>query len=63
VRVAEIAGATGRAGEAAGYRALLAKLRSAFNDGFVAAVRAAGWHLTTRFAGIGYSPPPSSSPR
>jgi alpha-L-rhamnosidase len=35
--MAEMAEATGRAGEAAGYRALLAKLRSAFIEAFVAA--------------------------
>ena len=33
----EIAEATGRPAEAAGYRALLAKIRSAFTDAFVAA--------------------------
>jgi alpha-L-rhamnosidase len=88
--MAEIADATGRAGEAAGYRALLAKLRSSFMNAFVgtdgqvtsgtqtayvlalhmnlvpddlrvaaadrlvAAIRAADWHLTTGFAGVGY---------
>jgi alpha-L-rhamnosidase len=35
--MAEMAEATGRAGEAAGYRALLARLRSAFIEAFVAA--------------------------
>jgi alpha-L-rhamnosidase len=35
--MAEIADVTGRAGEAAGYRALLAKLRSSFIDAFVGA--------------------------
>jgi hypothetical protein len=95
--MAEIADATGRAGEAAGYRALLAKLRSAFIDAFVAAdgqvasgtqtayvlalhmdlipddlraaaaerlvaaIRAADWHLTTGFAGVGYLLPVLSS--
>ncbi len=95
--MAEIADATGRAGEAAGYRALVAKLRSAFIDAFVAAggqvtsgtqtayvlalhmnlipddlraataehlaaaIRAADWHLTTGFAGVGYLLPVLSS--
>jgi alpha-L-rhamnosidase len=95
--MAEIADATGRAGEAAGYRALFGKLRSAFINAFVgtdgqvtsgtqtayvlalhmnlipddlrsvaadrlvAAVRAAGWHLTTGFAGVGYLLPVLSS--
>jgi alpha-L-rhamnosidase len=35
--MAEIADATGRPGDAAGYRALRAKIRSAFTDAFVAA--------------------------
>jgi alpha-L-rhamnosidase len=95
--MAEIAGATGRAGEAAGYRALAGKLRSSFSSAFVAAdgqvtsgtqtayvlalhmnlvpdelreaaadrlvaaIRAAGWHLTTGFAGVGYLLPVLSS--
>jgi alpha-L-rhamnosidase len=95
--MAEIAEATGHAGEAAGYRALVGKLRSAFMDSFVAAdgqvtsgtqtayvlalhmnlvpddlraaaaerlvaaIEAAGWHLTTGFAGVGYLLPVLSS--
>jgi hypothetical protein len=88
--MAEIADATGRADEAAGYRALWSKIRSAFAEAFVAAdgqialgtqtayvlslhmnlipddlravaadrlaaaIRSAGWHLTTGFVGVGY---------
>jgi alpha-L-rhamnosidase len=95
--MAEIADATGRADEAAGYRALRAKIGSAFADAFVtadgqvasgtqtanvlalhmnlvpddlraataerlvAAIRTAGWHLTTGFAGVGYLLPVLSS--
>ena len=95
--MAEIADATGRPDEAAGYRALRAKIGSAFTDAFVtadgqvasgtqtayvlalhmnlvpddlraaaaehlvAAIRAAGWHLTTGFAGVGYLLPVLSS--
>ena len=95
--MAEIADATGRPGDAAGYRALRSKIRSAFTDAFVAAdgqvtsgtqtayvlglhmnlvpddlraaaagrlvtaIRAAGWHLTTGFAGVGYLLPVLSS--
>ena len=95
--MARIADATGRAGEAAGYRALAGKLRSSFINAFVAAdgqvtsgtqtayvlalhmnllpdelraaaadrlvaaIRAAGWHLTTGFAGVGYLLPVLSS--
>ena len=95
--MAEIADATGRPGDAAGYRALWSKIRSAFADAFVAAdgqvtsgtqtayvlglhmnlvpddlraaaadrlvaaIRAAGWHLTTGFAGVGYLLPVLSS--
>ena len=95
--MAEIADATGRADEAAGYRALRAKIGSAFADAFVAAdgqvasatqtayvlalhmnlvpddlrtaaadhlvaaIQAAGWHLTTGFAGVGYLLPVLSS--
>jgi len=97
VLMAEIADATGRAGEAAGYRALAGKLRSSFINAFVAAdgqvasgtqtayvlalhmnlvpddlrapaadrlvaaIRTAGWHLTTGFAGVGYLLPVLSS--
>jgi alpha-L-rhamnosidase len=95
--MAEIADATGRRDDAAGYRALWSKIRSAFTDAFVAAdgrltsgtqtayvlglhmnlipddlraaaaerlvaaIRAAGWHLTTGFAGVGYLLPVLSS--
>jgi alpha-L-rhamnosidase len=95
--MAEIAGAAGRADDAAGYRALHAKIRLAFTDAFadgdgqvtsgtqtayvlalhmqlipdelraaaaahlVAAIRAAGWHLTTGFVGAGYLLPVLSS--
>jgi alpha-L-rhamnosidase len=95
--MAEIAEATGRPGEAAGYRALNAKIRLAFADAFVAAdgcvvsgtqtayvlglhmglipdelrgtaaarlvaaIEAAGWHLTTGFVGVGYLLPVLSS--
>ena len=95
--MAEIADATGRPGDAAGYRALRSKIRSAFTDAFVAAdgqvtsgtqtayvlglhmnlvpddlrtataehlvaaIRAADWHLTTGFAGVGYLLPVLSS--
>jgi alpha-L-rhamnosidase len=95
--MAEIADATGRPDDAAGYRALWSKIRSAFTDAFVAAdgrltsgtqtayvlglhmnlipddlraaaaerlvaaIRAAGWHLTTGFAGVGYLLPVLSS--
>ena len=88
--MAELADATGRAEEAAGYRELRAKIGSAFADEFVStdgrvasgtqtayvlglhmglipddlvvtaaghlvdAVRAADWHLTTGFVGVGY---------
>jgi alpha-L-rhamnosidase len=88
--MAELADATGRADEAAGYRELRAKIGSAFADEFVTAdgrvvsgtqtayvlglhmglipddlvvtaaghlvdaVRAADWHLTTGFVGVGY---------
>ena len=88
--MAEIADATGRADDAAGYRALWSKIRSAFAEAFVvadgqiasgtqtayvlglhmglvpedlraasadrlvAAIRSAGWHLTTGFVGVGY---------
>jgi len=88
--MAELADATGRADEAAGYRELRAKIGSAFADEFVSAdgrvasgtqtayalglhmelvpfhlraaaaehlvdaVRAADWHLTTGFVGVGY---------
>jgi Bacterial alpha-L-rhamnosidase 6 hairpin glycosidase domain/Bacterial alpha-L-rhamnosidase C-terminal domain len=95
--MAEIAGATGRPDDAAGYRALWSKIRSAFAEAFVAAdgqvasgtqtayvlslhmnlvpddlraaaadrlvtaIRTAGWHLTTGFAGVGYLLPVLSS--
>jgi alpha-L-rhamnosidase len=95
--MAEVADATERPGDAAGYRALWSKIRSAFNDAFVAAdgqvtsgtqtayvlglhmnlvpddlraaaadrlvaaIRAADWHLTTGFAGVGYLLPVLSS--
>ncbi len=95
--MAEIADATGRPGEAAGYRALASKIRSAFTEAFVAgdgrlasgtqtayalglhmhlvpeelrasaachlvaAIRQAGWHLTTGFVGVGYILPVLSS--
>ena len=95
--MAEIADATGRPDDAAGYRALWSKIRSAFADAFVAAdgqvtsgtqtayvlglhmnlvpddlraaaadhlvaaIRAADWHLTTGFAGVGYLLPVLSS--
>jgi alpha-L-rhamnosidase len=95
--MADIAVAAGRPDEAAGYRALHAKIRSAFIDAFVAgdgevasgtqtayvlglhmqlipdelraaaadrlvaAIRAAGWHLTTGFVGVGYLLPVLSS--
>jgi len=95
--MAEIADVTGRPDDAAGYRALRAKIGSAFTDAFVtadgqvasgiqtayvlalhmnlisddlraataerlvAAIRAAGWHLTTGFAGVGYLLPVLSS--
>jgi alpha-L-rhamnosidase len=95
--MAEIADATGRPGDATGYRALWSKIRSAFAEAFVAAdgqitsgtqtayvlglhmnlvpndlrsaaadrlvaaVRNAGWHLTTGFAGVGYLLPVLSS--
>ncbi len=95
--MAEIADVTGRPAEAAGYRALWSKIRSAFADTFVAAdgqvasgtqtayvlglhmnlvpddlraaaadrlvaaIRTAGWHLTTGFAGVGYLLPVLSS--
>ena len=88
--MAEIADATGRADDAAGYRALWSKIRSAFAEAFVAAdgqvvsgtqtayvlglhmnlvpeelraavadrlvaaIRSAGWHLTTGFVGVSY---------
>jgi alpha-L-rhamnosidase len=88
--MAELADVTGRAGEAAGYRELRAKIGAAFADAFVgadgrvasgtqtayalalhmglvpdhlraaaaghlvAAIRAADWHLTTGFVGVGY---------
>ena len=88
--MAEIADATGRADDAAGYRALWSKIRSAFTEAFVAAdgqvasgtqtayvlglhmnlvpeelraaaadrlvaaIRSAGWHLTTGFVGVSY---------
>jgi alpha-L-rhamnosidase len=95
--MAEIASVTGREDDAAGYRALHAKIRSAFTDAFVAgdgrvesgtqtayvlglhmglvpdelrgaaadrlvaAIRDAGWHLTTGFVGVGYLLPVLSS--
>jgi alpha-L-rhamnosidase len=95
--MAEIAEAVGRPDDAAGYRALWSKIRSAFAEAFVAAdgqitsgtqtayvlglhmnlvpddlrsaaadrlvaaVRNAGWHLTTGFAGVGYLLPVLSS--
>ncbi len=95
--MAEIADATGRADDAAGYRALRSKVRSAFADAFVgadgqvtsetqtayvlalhmnlipdelraaaadrlvAAVLAAGWHLTTGYGGVGHLLPVLSS--
>ena len=95
--MAEIADATGRPDDAAGYRALRAKIGSAFADAFVAAdgqvasgtqtayvlglhmdlvpddlraaaaehlvaaIRAADWHLTTGFVGVGYLLPVLSS--
>ena len=95
--MAEIADATGRPDDAAGYRALWSKIRSAFTDAFVAAdgkvtsgtqtayalglhmklvpddlraaaadhlvaaIRAADWHMTTGFAGVGYLLPVLSS--
>ncbi len=88
--MAEIADAAGYPDQAAGYRALRAKIGAAFTGAFltadgrltsgtqtayvlglhmglipdelraaaaghlVAAIRAAGWHLTTGFAGVGY---------
>jgi alpha-L-rhamnosidase len=88
--MAEIADATGRSEDGAGYRALRAKVGAAFTDAFVSgdgrvasgtqtgyvlalhmglvpdelrdtaaghlvdAIRAADWHLTTGFAGVGY---------
>jgi alpha-L-rhamnosidase len=88
--MAEVADAVGRPGDAAGYRALHAKVRAAFTGAFVsgdgqlasgtqtayvlglhtglvpdelrgaaaghplAAIEAAGWHLTTGFVGAGY---------
>ena len=95
--MAEIADATGQAEDAAGYRALHAKIRAAFTGAFVsgdgqvasgtqtayvlglhmglvpdelraaaarhllAAIQAAGWHLTTGFVGVGYLLPVLSS--
>ena len=95
--MAEIADATGRTDDAAGYRALWSKIRTAFTDAFVAsdgqiasgtqtayalglhmglfpdelraaaaghlvaAIRAADWHLTTGFTGVGYLLPVLSS--
>jgi alpha-L-rhamnosidase len=95
--MAELADATGRREEAAGYRELRAKIGSAFADAFVGgdgqlasgtqtayvlglhmnlvpghlraaaaghlveAIRAAGWHLTTGFVGVGYLLPALSS--
>jgi alpha-L-rhamnosidase len=88
--MAEIAEAIGRADDAAGYRALSSKIRSAFAEAFVAAdgrvasgtqtayalalhmqllpedlraagaghlveaIKAADWHVTTGFVGVGY---------
>ena len=95
--MAEIADAVGRADDAAGYRALWSKVRSAFADAFVAAdgqvtsgtqtayvlalhmnllpeelraaaadrllaaIQAAGWHLTTGYGGVGHLLPVLSS--
>ena len=95
--MAEIADAIGRTEDAARYRGLHAKIRSAFADAFVgdggqvasgtqtayvlalhmglvpddkraaaaarlvAAIEAAGWHLTTGFVGVGYLLPVLSS--
>jgi len=95
--MAEIADASGRPDDAAGYRALHAKIRAAFTDAFVAddgrlasgtqtayvlalnmglvpdglrgaaadhlvaAIEAAGWHLTTGFVGVGYLLPTLSA--
>jgi alpha-L-rhamnosidase len=95
--MAELADATGRRDEAAGYRELRAKIGSAFADAFVTAdgrvasgtqtayvlslymelvpghlraaaaghlvdaIRAADWHLTTGFVGVGYLLPALSA--
>jgi alpha-L-rhamnosidase len=95
--MAEIADATGRADDAARYRALWSKIRSAFAEAFVAAdgqiasgtqtayvlglhmglvpedlraasadrlvaaIRSAGWHLTTGLVGVGYILPALSA--
>lgn len=95
--MAELAEATGRAGKAARYRELRAKIGAAFADAFVgadgrvasgsqtayvlglhmdlvpgrlrpaaaghlvAAIRAADWHLTTGFVGVGYLLPTLSA--
>jgi len=95
--MAEMASAIGRTDDAAGYRALRAKIASGFTDTFVApdgrilsgtqtayalglfmdlvpaelraaaashlvtAIRAADWHLTTGFVGVGYLLPVLSS--